>query len=55
MTTTSFLCEICRTPLNDNDNDIEVQKNKDRMQRLNAQSVLLKKTLQKADKVVVPP
>ncbi|KAG0148900.1 hypothetical protein CROQUDRAFT_669590 [Cronartium quercuum f. sp. fusiforme G11] len=54
MTTTSFLCEICNTPLDDNDNDIEVQKNKDRMQRLNAQSTLIKKTLQKADKVVVP-
>lgn len=54
MTATSFLCEICHTPLDDNDNDIEVQKNKDRMQRLNSQSMLIKKTLQKADKVVVP-
>lgn len=54
MTATSFLCEICNTPLDDNDNDIEVQKNKDRMQRLNSQSTLIKKTLQKADKVVVP-
>ncbi|KAH9815404.1 TFIIE alpha subunit-domain-containing protein [Melampsora americana] len=54
MTAMSFLCEICNTPLDDNDNDIEVQKNKDRMQRLNSQSTLIKKTLQKADKVVVP-
>ncbi|EGG06959.1 uncharacterized protein MELLADRAFT_106301 [Melampsora larici-populina 98AG31] len=54
MTATSFLCEICNTPLDDNDNDIEVQKNKDRMQRLNSQSTLIKKTLQKADKVTVP-
>jgi transcription initiation factor IIE alpha subunit len=36
MTTTSFLCEICGTPLDDNENDIKVQKNKDRMQRLNS-------------------
>ncbi|MBW0542164.1 hypothetical protein O181_081879 [Austropuccinia psidii MF-1] len=54
MTSTSFLCEICDTPLNDNENDIEVQKNKDRMQRLNSQTTLIKKNLQKADKVIIP-
>lgn len=55
MTTTSFLCEICGTPLNDNENDIEVQKNKDRMQRLNSQTLVIKKNLQKAEQIVVPP
>ncbi|OAV92614.1 hypothetical protein PTTG_09181 [Puccinia triticina 1-1 BBBD Race 1] len=55
MTATSFLCEICSTPLNDNENDIEVQKNKDRMQRLNSQTMAIKKSLQKADTVVIPP
>jgi len=55
MTATSFLCEICGTPLNDNENDIEVQKNKDRMQRLNSQTMIIKKNLQKADQIVIPP
>ncbi|KAA1065223.1 hypothetical protein PGT21_032873 [Puccinia graminis f. sp. tritici] len=55
MTATSFLCEICGTPLNDNENDIEVQKNKDRMQRLNSQTMTIKKNLQKADQIVIPP
>ncbi|KAI7964514.1 hypothetical protein MJO29_002612 [Puccinia striiformis f. sp. tritici] len=54
MTATSFLCEICGTPLNDNENDIEVQKNKDRMQRLNSQTMTIKKNLQKADQIVIP-
>ncbi|KAI8457336.1 transcription initiation factor TFIIE alpha subunit [Phakopsora pachyrhizi] len=53
MTATSFLCEICNTPLNDNENDVEVQKNKDRM-RLNSQTLAIKQCLQKADKVVIP-
>lgn len=55
MTTTSFLCEICGTPLDDNENDIEVQKNKDMMQRLNSQTMIIKKNLQKADQIVIPP
>lgn len=52
--TQTFLCEVCRTEVIDNDNSENVKGSQDRMQRFNRQMTWIREGLRKSEEMVLP-